>query len=95
MTRTFWLSFGSRGCCAIDVTEAAAARMKPKLDADFPNHAEGAEWLAAAQTIAWAYGCNPGGQILFNEIPPDSPMPRNKLLVGAELARWAERNITH
>jgi hypothetical protein len=92
VTRTFWLSFadedGFRGVCVIDVDADEAAAIKPELDARFPKHAPGAEWQAAATRKTWQYGCNPGGQVGFAEIPPETPVPRNRRLTDAELKQW-------
>ncbi len=72
MTKTFWLSFcdpdrpaGDRflGVCVVDVTEADAARSKAIIAARFPNALPGAEWIAAATSVARHAGCNPGGEV--------------------------------
>jgi hypothetical protein len=101
--RTFWMSFTHGdtgtflGVAVIDVTEAEAAAAKRDIDVRFPQHAEGAEWMAAAQRKAWQLGCNPGGEIGFIELPPDHPttirVPRNRLLSKEELVEggYAER----
>jgi hypothetical protein len=102
MTRTFWLSFvdseqpeGQRflGVCVIDVEWDDAATIKLEIDTRFPGHKEGAEWIAAATRLSWLYGCNPGGSILSCEIPSTQLVPRNRLLVGDELAYWAKEPV--
>jgi hypothetical protein len=92
VTRTFWMSFadedGFRGACVIEVDAAEAAVAKADIDVRFPRHAPDAEWMAAAMTKAWQYGCNPGGQVQFAEIEPTAPIPRNRLLQEAEVKQW-------
>lgn len=92
--RTYWLTFcdnsrpkGSKflGVCLIDVDATAAAAAKQILVTLFPQHAPGAEWIAAATRIAHAYGCNPGGEIGSMEIPTTFVGPRNKLMQRPEL----------
>ena len=102
MTRTFWLSFvdpdapegqRSQGVCVVDVTEEEVAAMTPEIDTLFPQRREGAEWIAVAMRKTWYLGCNPGGEVAFAEIPSTRPVPRNRLLVGDELAQWVETKV--
>jgi hypothetical protein len=99
MTRRFWLSFvdparpeGEQflGVCIVEVTEAEAADAKAIIDRQFPQHAEGAEWIAAATRKAWAMGCNPGGEVATADITDATPpegvtLPLDRMLQRAEL----------
>jgi len=103
VTKTFWLSFVDpdgvpgqrhRGACVVDVSDedvAALLAEKPLPKTAVP----GAEWIAAAIRVAWFYECNPGGEVGVIEVDPDHAAPRNRLLVGDELAKWGERERTH
>jgi len=79
MAKTFWLSFvgdkGNLGCAIIDVTDEEASAEKMSLDSLFPQHMEGAEWIAAALTKAHLLGCNPGGEVASWDIT-DGPSDR-------------------
>jgi hypothetical protein len=95
--RTFWLSFtdpdrpkGEQflGIALIDVTDADAARAKTEVAARFPHAREGSEWIAAATQVAWAMGCNPGGEMLTIDVTGEydtDKLPRNRLLSKADL----------
>jgi|SRR5580765_458732 len=99
--RRFWLSFvdqdrpeGQRflGVCIVEVTDEDAAEAKAIIDAKFPRHAEGAEWIAAATRKAWLMGCNPGGEIATADItdarPPEGvDLPLHRLLQKPEMER--------
>lgn len=99
MTKTFWMSFcdpekpsGQQflGVSVVEVSDAEAAAEKTELDAKFPRHREGAEWMAAATRKAHRLGCNPGGEIGFVEIPSAElhrflATPRDVLLQKAQL----------
>jgi hypothetical protein len=83
MTKRFWLSFCDAnkpkgrqflGACIVEVTDADAADAKADIDVRFPQHMEGAEWLAAASRKAWLLGCNPGGEVLSADVT-DTVMP--------------------
>lgn len=101
MPRRFWLSFvddnrpkGEKfvGVCIVEVTDEEAAEAKIEVDAMFPNHAEDAEWVAAASRKAWATGCNPGGQVAVLDLADDpvtdySAVPLYRLLQRADLER--------
>jgi hypothetical protein len=96
--RTFWLSFGDPdrpkgeqflGVAIVDVTDADAARAKRLVMARFPHAHSGSEWIAAAGQVAWATGCNPGGQILTIDVTGEhetDKLPRNRLLSKADLS---------
>lgn len=80
--KVFWMSFcdaerpkGSQflGACVIAVTQEEADDALIEVALKFPNAQDGAEWIAAATKKAWACGCNPGGQVLTMELPPDHP----------------------
>jgi hypothetical protein len=86
--RTFWLSFGDpdrpKGEQFLD-----AARAKRLVMARFPHAHSGSEWIAAAGQVAWATGCNPGGQILTIDVTGEhetDKLPRNRLLSKADLS---------
>ena len=101
--RTYWLSFcdGQKlkgqqflGACIIEVEAADAERAKALIDVQFPQHAPGAEWIAAASRKAHHQGCNPGGEVMAidmtENLPPDrvehwQAIPRNRLMDKAEL----------
>lgn len=87
--RTIWLSFadetGFLGVAVVEVSAADAATMLTEIDARFPGHAPGAEWIAAASRVAYRHGCNPGGQVLASEVVASIPVPRNRLLQRDEL----------
>jgi hypothetical protein len=99
MTRTFWLSFvdparpdGERflGVCVVDVSRRDAACSRMIVRRNFPHARPGAEWIAAATSIARRHGCNPGGEVLgfdITSIPTrqTASIPRNKLLSRDEL----------
>jgi hypothetical protein len=99
--RRFWLSFvdgtkpeGQRflGVCIVEVTDEDAADAKAIIDDQFPQHAEGAEWIAAATRKAWLTGCNPGGEIATSDITEATPpegvdLPLHRLLQKPELSR--------
>lgn len=102
MTKTFWLSFcdderpkGEQflGVAVVDVTEEDAADAFGDLSLRFPHAQPGAEWLAAAVRKAHETGCNPGGEVMSMEMPPEWPdfgtCPRNKLLSKARLRELA------
>lgn len=95
--RTYWLSFcdpdrpaGEQflGVAIIDVTAAQAAAARVVIDHQFPAHADGAEWIAAATRLAHEMGCNPGGEIGAAAFPDPVPaaLPRGQLLQRGELA---------
>jgi hypothetical protein len=95
--KTFWLSFVDvdeararfLGVAVVDVTVEQAAEMLADIAVRFPQHEPGAEWLAAAISVAWATGCNPGGQVGAVEMPPNDALtlaaPRNQLLSREDL----------
>lgn len=99
MTKTFWMSFcdpdkpkGQQflGVVVVEVSDVDAAAIKPILDARFPRHKEGAEWMAAATDKAYRLGCNPGGEVGFLEVPAEAlfrlnATPRDVLLQKAQL----------
>jgi hypothetical protein len=81
--RRYWLSFvdttrpegeGFLGAAVVEVNKDEAAAAKVAIDEQFPNHAEGAEWVAAASLKAWLLGCNPGGEMATADIT-DAPVP--------------------
>lgn len=82
--RTYWLSFadhtGFLGVCLVDVDEEDAEAERDRLRVQFPHHAEGAEWIAAAITMAHVMGCNPGGEVQSMQIDSGVLGPRNRLL---------------
>jgi hypothetical protein len=97
--KTYWMSFcdGERpegqqflGVAVIDVTVEEAADELSDLNVRFPNHAEGAEWIAAAARKAWRLGCNPGGQVMNCELSREWPgydsCPRGVLMTRERLA---------
>jgi hypothetical protein len=87
--RTFWLSFvdeGSHqflGVSIVQVDEADAEEAREDL---LPQSQPGAEWLLAATQQAYLMGCNPGGQVMSAEVPPEhvAALPLNRLLTKAE-----------
>jgi hypothetical protein len=97
MTRRYWLSFvddtrpeGDQflGVSIVEVTSEMAAVSKAKLNLDFPQHREGAEWIAAATTLAHIYGCNPGGAVGAVDVthhPEIALAPMNRLLQRHDL----------
>src|SRR5438094_10123196 len=98
MTKTFWLSFSDPdrpkgeqflGVCLVDVTQADADAARRDLARRHPQAQDGAEWLAAAITKAHRLHCNPGGEVMSFEVPPDVPeaamYPRNQLLSREDL----------
>ncbi len=102
MTRRFWMSFVNdsgpnksdtfAGACIVEVTDTDADEALGILKADFPNHMDGAEWLAAATRKAWRLGINPGGQVASWDItdvpvPEDVDMILDTLMDRAELER--------
>jgi hypothetical protein len=101
MTRTFWLSFIDResrphqhlGVCVVDVDEAEVDAYREEFEARFPNHQPGAEWIAMACRKAHDAGCNPGGEVGSSEIPTTWEVPRDRLLVGAEIERWRKSRV--
>lgn len=101
MTRRYWLSFadskrpeGQRflGVCIVEVDEEEAEDQKRRIDVQFPEHKENAEWIAAASRKAWEMGCNPGGSVQAADITEATPpsgveMPLYRLLSKDELDR--------
>ena len=93
--RTFWLSFaddsGHLGVCVVDIKAEEAAASRGMIDVMFPQHLEGAEWITAASSKAYAMGCNPGGEILSIEVSPtrSRSMPRNRLLSKQEVLQFS------
>lgn len=92
MTRRYWLSFVNpgrvNGVAIVDVTEEEAALAKVDLDERFPQHQDGAEWVAAATRKAWAEDCNPGGDVEgvdITELPLPADVPLNKFMRKPEL----------
>jgi len=97
--RLYWLSFcdddapkgeAFLGVSVVPVTAEEAAAMLPVVDARFPNHAPGAEWIAAASRKAHLTGCNPGGQMMSLDIThvPEfqtADLPMLRLMQKAEL----------
>jgi hypothetical protein len=80
------------GVCIVDVTDEDAADAQAILDDRFPQHAEGAAWIAAATRKAWLMGCNPGGEVAaidITEAPPPKgvELPVHRLLQRPELVR--------
>lgn len=106
-TRTFWLSFcddtgKNLGVAIVDVTEADVAMLLAEgFHTRFPKAKPGAEWIAAATRVAWAHGCNPGGQVGTAEVTGDpvyARAPHGKLMDRPELeARGliAAREVAH
>jgi hypothetical protein len=95
--KTFWMSFCDEdkpageqflGVCVIDVTQEEADDQFLEVALRFPQHLDGAEWVAAAARKAYRLNCNPGGQVMNIEIPEDKArgIPRNKLLSKDQLA---------
>ena len=98
-TRRFWLSFADDskprgqqflGVCVVEVTFEEAASLLPRIDREFPNHQEGAEWISAAVDKAWRLKCNPGGEVASLDItnapnPDGIDVPLNRLMSLAEL----------
>lgn len=100
--RTYWLSFldeqrpaGQRflGVCVVDVDADDAEAVRDELIVKFPNHAEGAEWIAAAIRAAHEMGCNPGGQVASVVVPASCPAPRNRLLSKADVERLEQTQL--
>ena len=101
--RTYWLSFCDNekpqgqqflGACIIEVEAIDAERAKALIDLQFPQHAPGAEWTAAATQKAHRQGCNPGGQVMSIDMTENLPsdrvehwqaIPRNRLMDRDEL----------
>lgn len=96
--KTFWLSFcdpdkpvGERfmGVAVVDVEGWEADEAFMDVFLRFPNAQQNAEWIAAATQKARREGCNPGGEVIGYELPPDHPntarCPRNRLLTKAAL----------
>lgn len=96
--KTFWLSFahpdaGFLGVCIVDVEDGDAADAKAILDAGpyAKTYRSGAEWLMAATKQAHLMGCNPGGEVLSEDVTDwresRALPPKNRLLSARELAR--------
>jgi hypothetical protein len=95
MTRRFWLSFadptrGFLGVCIVDVSRRDAARARLIVRRSFPHALPGAEWIAAATSVARKHGCNPGGEVVgwdISSLPAcqTDKVPRNRLLSRDEL----------
>lgn len=94
--RLFWLSFcdpekpqGQQflGVAIVEVTREDAALASIIVAMGFPNALPGAEWIAAASSVARQHGCNPGGEIQACELGPMFPtnVPRHTLLSKAQL----------
>ena len=97
--RTFWLSFcdtkkrkGDQfsGACVVDVTDDDAREALTELVLRFPNHLDGAEWIAAATRKAHRAGCNPGGEVAGYDISAGTSealaaYERNRLYSRAEI----------
>jgi hypothetical protein len=99
VTKTYWLSFvdehrpaGERflGVCIVEVTEADAAAVRPRLP---PQAQPGAEWIAAAMRKAWRLGCNPGGTVASYELPGSAPASAMNRLLSADEARAIEAGL--
>ena len=99
MTRVFWLSFcdGGKpkgqqflGACVVEVNDDDAREALTELVQRFPNHQDGAEWIAAAIRKAHRERCNPGGEVAtadITEAPADilARYDRCRLYSKAEL----------
>ena len=97
--KIFWLSFcdtakkkGDQflGGCVVEVTDEEAREALTELVLRFPDHREGAEWIAAATRKASRTGCNPGGEVAGYDITDGSPSTlaryqRNRLYSRAEI----------
>ena len=99
MVKTFWLSFvdpdrpaGQRflGASVVDVDDEEVAAIFDEVRRRFPKALKGSEWLAAATRKAWSWGCNPGGEVAFAELPPEAceDVPRNRMLTRDELVKF-------
>ena len=82
-SKTFWMSFcdpdkpkGQQflGACVIDVTREEADEAQIDVMLRFPFAQPGADWIAAATRKAHELGCNPGGEIMTTDVPPENPL---------------------
>jgi hypothetical protein len=94
--KTLWCSFCDEdrpkgeqflGVAIVEVDEDDVAMAAIVVAMRFPNALDGAEVIAAASRKAHEMGCNPGGQMLCAEVPPEmvSNLPKHALLRKAEL----------
>ena len=70
--RYFWLSFadktGHLGCCLVEVSTQEIEEARLRIDFHYPDHAPGAETVAAAIRKAHVMKCNPGGDVMTWEL---------------------------
>jgi len=95
-TRRFWLSFVDNesrphkklGVAIVEVDDDDIHAAKEDLVRRFPHALPDAELISAAVQKAWDMGCNPGGTVLSEELPPTFPAaPLHRLMDAHELRR--------
>ena len=74
----------------VEVTETDLANARGVLEKQGHRTDQRAVVIAAAVRQAWSMGCNPGGEVLAQELLPEVPeyetAPRHRLLSHAELS---------
>ncbi len=79
-TKTFWLSF--------------ADPTKPRGQQHLGVAIVEASSAGGALTKAWEMGCNPGGEVMIDDVTDDASLaeaPRNVLLTAEQLERFGEK----
>jgi hypothetical protein len=97
MVRLLWLSFcdpdrpvGEHflGVALVEVEDEEIADARLEVAQRFPHARPGAEIVLAATRKAHLLGCNPGGEVLSAEMPPDHAAwqaPHHRLLSRTDL----------